>query len=68
MCIRDRDYSDLMAFTDAVLAQYPQLDGDRLGVTGSSYGGYMSNWIMTQTDRLKAAIPEASISNYVTKF
>lgn len=62
------DYSDLMAFTDAVLAQYPQLDGERLGVTGSSYGGYMSNWIITQTDRFKAAIPEASISNYVTKF
>ena len=62
------DYSDLMTFTDAVLAKYPQLDGERLGVTGSSYGGYMSNWIITQTDRFKAAIPEASISNYVTKF
>ena len=62
------DYDDLMTFTDAVLEQYPQLDGDRLGVTGSSYGGYMSNWIITQTDRFKAAIPEASISNYVTKF
>ena len=62
------DYDDLMAFTDAVIARYPQLDGNRLGVTGSSYGGYMSNWIITQTDRFKAAIPEASISNYVTKF
>lgn len=62
------DYDDLMTFTDEVLKRYPQLDKDRLGVTGSSYGGYMSNWIITQTNRFKAAIPEASISNYVTKF
>lgn len=62
------DYSDLMALTDAVLEAYPALDKDRLGVTGSSYGGYMTNWIITQTDRFKAAIPEASISNYITKF
>lgn len=62
------DYDDLMTFTDEVLKQYPQLDANRLGVTGSSYGGYMSNWIITQTNRFKAAIPEASISNYVTKF
>lgn len=62
------DYEDLMTFTDCVIEQYPQLDKERLGVTGSSYGGYMSNWIITQTDRFKAAIPEASISNYVTKF
>lgn len=62
------DYDDLMTFTDEVLRQYPQCDPHRLGVTGSSYGGYMSNWIITQTNRFKAAIPEASISNYVTKF
>ena len=62
------DYQDLMTFTDAVLAQYPQLDPDRLGVTGSSYGGYMSNWIITQTDRFKAAIPEIPGRHYVTKF
>jgi len=62
------DYSDLMALTDAVLKEYPALDENRLGVTGSSYGGYMTNWIITQTDRFKAAIPEASISNYITKF
>lgn len=62
------DYVDLMNFTDAVLEKYPNLDKDRLGVTGSSYGGYMTNWIITQTNRFKAAIPEASISNYITKF
>ncbi len=62
------DYQDLMTFTDEVLRRYPALDQNRLGVTGSSYGGYMTNWIITQTNRFKAAIPEASISNYVTKF
>lgn len=62
------DYVDLMNFTDAVLERYPNLDKEHLGVTGSSYGGYMTNWIITQTNRFKAAIPEASISNYITKF
>lgn len=62
------DYVDFMNFVDAVLKQYPALDEKRLGVSGSSYGGYMTNWIITQTDRFAAAIAEASISNYITKF
>ena len=37
------DYNDLMAFTDLVLAKYPQIDPTRLGMTGGSYGGFMAN-------------------------
>ena len=49
------DYDDLMKFTDTVLAQYPSIDPERLGVTGGSYGGFMTNWIIGHTNRPKAA-------------
>jgi len=62
------DYDDIMAFTDEVLRQYPDLDGERLGVTGGSYGGYMTNWIIGHTDRFKGAIAQRSISNWVSMY
>ena len=43
------------------------IDKDRLGVTGGSYGGYMTNWIIGQTDRFKAAATQRSISNWITE-
>ena len=61
------DYEELMAFTDEVLKRYPALDGGRLGVMGISYGGFMTNWIIGHTDRFKAAIPQCSIANWITK-
>ena len=61
------DYEQLMAFTDEVLRQYPALDGDRLGVMGISYGGFMTNWIIGHTDRFKAAVPQCCIANWITK-
>ena len=39
------DYEDIMAFTDAVLETYPQIDSKRLAVIGGSYGGFMVNWV-----------------------
>jgi len=57
---------DVMAAVDAALKKYPWIDADRLGVEGGSYGGQLSNWIVTQTTRFKAAIPWASISNIVS--
>ncbi|HYT95063.1 MAG TPA: SMP-30/gluconolactonase/LRE family protein, partial [Gemmataceae bacterium] len=68
-CVNDwggGDYKDLMAGVDHVLAKYPELDGGRLGVTGGSYGGYMTNWIITQSDRFKAAVTYASLSNLIS--
>ena len=38
----------------------------RLGIEGGSYGGQLTNWLITQTDRFKAAIPTAGISNLVS--
>lgn len=57
------DYTDLMEWTDFVLQTYPQIDPDRLGVMGGSYGGFMTNWIITQTNRFHAAVSMRSISN-----
>lgn len=62
------DYEDIMKFTDEVLRQYPNIDQDRVGVTGGSYGGFMTNWIIGHTDRFKAAASQRSISNWISKF
>lgn len=62
------DYDDLMKFTDIVLEKYPQIDKCRLGVTGGSYGGFMTNWIIGHTDRFKCAASQRSISNWISKF
>lgn len=55
-------YRDLMRVTDAVLKK-GYIDEKRMGVTGGSYGGYMTNWIVGQTDRFAAAITVAGLSN-----
>ena len=60
------DYDDLMAFTDCVLERHPQLDPARLGITGGSYGGYMTNWIIGHTDRFACAVSQRSIANWIT--
>lgn len=62
------DYDDIMRFTDYVMENYPFIDADRLGVTGGSYGGFMTNWIIGHTNRFKAAASQRSISNWVSKF
>ena len=53
------DYEDLMAIADAA-SQPGQLDPSRAGVAGGSYGGFMTNWIITRTDRVRAAVTERS--------
>lgn len=62
------DYNDIMKFTDIVLEKYPFIDGKRVGVTGGSYGGFMTNWIIGHTDRFKAAASQRSISNWISFF
>ncbi|MEC7768267.1 MAG: S9 family peptidase [Acidobacteriota bacterium] len=57
---------DVLAGVDAALDRYRWLDADRLAIEGGSYGGQLTNWIITQTDRFKAAIPRSSISNLVS--
>jgi dipeptidyl aminopeptidase/acylaminoacyl peptidase len=62
------DYDDLMAVVDGALARFPFLDGDRLGVMGGSYGGFMTNWIIGQTDRFRVAVSQRSIAQWTHMF
>jgi len=57
------DLRDILAGVDAVEAQYP-VDGNRVGLTGWSYGGFMSMFAVTQTQRFKAAVAGAGISDW----
>ncbi|MBN8210453.1 S9 family peptidase [Bacillus sp. NTK071] len=58
------DYEDLMAGVDATIKAYSFIDEERLFVTGGSYGGFMTNWVVGKTDRFKAAVTQRSISNW----
>ncbi|KIL47360.1 S9 family peptidase [Jeotgalibacillus campisalis] len=60
------DYNDLMAAVDYVIEEYDFIDENRLGVTGGSYGGFMTNWIVGHTDRFKAAVTQRCISNWIS--
>ncbi|MCH7472550.1 S9 family peptidase [bacterium] len=62
----DNDYKDVMKFTDYVLRSCPFVDRGRLGVTGGSYGGYMTNWIIGHGNRFKAAVTQRSVSNFLS--
>ena len=60
--IADRD--DYLSGVDAALAAYPEIDANRLGVSGGSYGGFMTNWLTATTDRFHAAVTSRSIANW----
>lgn len=62
-----KDFDDFMEFTDEVIRRYPDLDENKIGICGGSYGGFMCNWMIGHTDRYAAAASQRSISNYFTK-
>jgi dipeptidyl aminopeptidase/acylaminoacyl peptidase len=55
-----RPFADIMAVTESVLAR-PDIDADRVGMMGGSYGGYMANWMAGHTDRFKAIVSHAGL-------
>ena len=61
------DYDDLMAWADYV-SERPYIDTTKMGVTGGSYGGYMTNWIIGHTDRFSAAVTQRSVSNLISMY
>jgi dipeptidyl aminopeptidase/acylaminoacyl peptidase len=61
----DADYKDLMAFTD-YMEEKSYIDKERMGVTGGSYGGYMTVWIIGHTDHFEAAVTQRCVSNLVS--
>jgi dipeptidyl aminopeptidase/acylaminoacyl peptidase len=64
----NNDGEDVLSGVDHLIARYP-VDGNRVGTTGHSYGGIMTNWLITRyPDRFKAAIPGAGESNWTSNF
>ena len=59
------DLRDILAGVDAV-AREGIADGDRVAIVGTSYGGFMSAWAIGQTDRFRAAVPMAAVTNWLS--
>ena len=60
------DSEDYLGGVDAAIAAYPDIDPTRVGVSGGSYGGFMTNWLSATTDRFAAAVTSRSITNWET--
>ncbi|TMC51571.1 MAG: FHA domain-containing protein [Chloroflexi bacterium] len=63
-----KDYLDLMSSLDQLIDRTGYIDTTRMGVGGGSYGGFMTNWIIGQTNRFSAAVSMRSISNLVSEY
>jgi dipeptidyl aminopeptidase/acylaminoacyl peptidase len=61
------DFRDIMAGVDEVVKTLP-VDNDRIGITGWSYGGYMTMWAVTQTHRFHAAVAGAGLSDFLSYY
>ena len=61
----DADYADLMLWVDYAQTQ-AYIDEERMGVTGGSYGGYMTLWIIGHTHQFKSAVAQRVVSNFVS--
>lgn len=57
------DEEDFLTGIDAVLERFPEIDPDRIGVAGGSYGGYVTNWLTARSDRFAAAVTSRSITS-----
>lgn len=63
----EKDMPDVMAAVDHVIAQ-GYVDPRRLGVTGGSYGGYLTNWIIGHSDRFRAAVTQRCVTNLASMY
>jgi dipeptidyl aminopeptidase/acylaminoacyl peptidase/pSer/pThr/pTyr-binding forkhead associated (FHA) protein len=63
-----KDYVDLMTAVDQLIERSGAVDTSRMGIGGGSYGGYMTNWVIGQTDRFAAAVAMRPISNLVSEY
>lgn len=61
----ESDMPDVIAAVDALLAK-GYVDESRMGITGGSYGGYLTNWIIGHTDRFRAAVTQRCVSDFVS--
>jgi dipeptidyl aminopeptidase/acylaminoacyl peptidase len=63
-----KDFVDLMSGLDQIIERTGYVDTARMGIGGGSYGGYMTNWAIGQTDRFSAAVSMRSLSNLVSEY
>ncbi|MBV9019082.1 MAG: S9 family peptidase [Ktedonobacteraceae bacterium] len=63
----EKDSLDIMHGVEALL-QHGYIDEQRMGVTGGSYGGFMTNWLIGHTDRFRAAVTDRCVSNMASIF
>lgn len=64
----ERDAADILNGLRAAIDRFAFLDGNRVAVTGGSYGGFMTNWLVGHTDQFFAAVSQRSISNWISFF
>ncbi len=62
------DFKDIMTGIDYIVKELKIADENKIGIFGGSYGGYMTNWAITQTDRFKAAVSMFGIFNLITDY
>ncbi len=62
-----KDFEDILAGLDAAIAR-GGIDATRLGVAGGSYGGFMTNWAVSHSDRFKAGVTMRCVANMATMF
>ena len=63
-----KDFVDLMTALDQAIETTGSVDVSRMGIGGGSYGGYLTNWVIGQTNRFSAAVAMRSISNLVSEY
>lgn len=63
-----KDMHDILNGVDEVSKRYDFIDSTKVAVNGLSYGGFMTNWLITHTDRFFAAVSEGCISNWVSMY
>ena len=67
-CWGESDMPDVIAVLEQAIAEHPWIDAANLGVTGGSYGGYLTNWIVGHDTRFKAAVTQRCVSNFYSFF
>ncbi len=63
-----RAYEDCLQFVDEACRRFPWIDPDRIGVTGGSYGGYMTNYMATHSKRFRAYVSQRSVVNQLISY
>jgi len=63
-----KDMHDILNGVDEVIKRFNYIDGTKVAVNGLSYGGFMTNWMITHTNRFYAAVSEGCVSNWISMY